>query len=307
MSEILRKICVAVGLLLTSAISRPAIGAEIVVEIDPHPGEPVVVTVYDSANAFGDLRDPIREEICDFDRECIVTGLPPGGYAVVVFADANGNRILDRNLLGIPTEPIGFANGYRPKGPPLWERASLSLMREQSRTIAVRLERPLGERGRVGVGPGVILRTSPYRDDDSLVAQPIPAITWQGNRVQIFGPRAQVGILGAGDLRLAATARLRIGVYEEDDSPVLDGLGDRDETLMAGLAVVADLPAGIELALRYDHDLIDRIGGGEAEVSLSKSFQTGRWIVTPELTAQWMSADLADHDFGVPEAASLPG
>ena len=41
-------------------------------------------------------------------------------------------------------------------------------------------------------------------------------------------------LVGSDDLRLALTASYRIGVYEEDDSPVLEGLGDRDDTLLEG-------------------------------------------------------------------------
>ena len=32
----------------------------------------------------------------------------PGTYGVTVFHDVNGNRKLDRNLFGAPTEPFGF-------------------------------------------------------------------------------------------------------------------------------------------------------------------------------------------------------
>ncbi|KGF72048.1 hypothetical protein DO97_13600 [Neosynechococcus sphagnicola sy1] len=35
--------------------------------------------------------------------------LPPGSYAIAVFHDANGDNILNRNGLGIPTEEFGFS------------------------------------------------------------------------------------------------------------------------------------------------------------------------------------------------------
>ena len=40
---------------------------------------------------------------CTFD-------LPAGDYGVAVIDDINGNKKLDRNFLGIPTEGFGFAN-----------------------------------------------------------------------------------------------------------------------------------------------------------------------------------------------------
>jgi uncharacterized protein (DUF2141 family) len=36
--------------------------------------------------------------------------LPAGDYGVAVIDDINGNKKLDRNFLGIPTEGFGFAN-----------------------------------------------------------------------------------------------------------------------------------------------------------------------------------------------------
>ena len=43
----------------------------------------------------------------------------PEKIAVAVIHDANGNRDMDRNLVGIPTEAYGFSRGVRPRfGPP---------------------------------------------------------------------------------------------------------------------------------------------------------------------------------------------
>ena len=47
--------------------------------------------------------------------ECRFTDLPPGRYAVAVSHDLNGNRRLDTNVLGMPTEPWGVSNGAHPK------------------------------------------------------------------------------------------------------------------------------------------------------------------------------------------------
>jgi putative ABC transport system permease protein len=37
-----------------------------------------------------------------------------GTYAVLVFHDQNANGTLDHNLLGLPSEPMGFSTGFRP-------------------------------------------------------------------------------------------------------------------------------------------------------------------------------------------------
>ena len=39
-----------------------------------------------------------------------IAGVPPGQYAAQVFHDENDSGDIERNVLGIPTEPIGFSN-----------------------------------------------------------------------------------------------------------------------------------------------------------------------------------------------------
>lgn len=38
----------------------------------------------------------------------------PGEYAIAVYQDLNENGELDTNFVGIPKEPYGFSNNYRP-------------------------------------------------------------------------------------------------------------------------------------------------------------------------------------------------
>jgi uncharacterized protein (DUF2141 family) len=45
---------------------------------------------------------------CTFDH------LPPGGYAVLVYHDENGNGLFDRDVVGIPTEGYGVSNNALP-------------------------------------------------------------------------------------------------------------------------------------------------------------------------------------------------
>ncbi len=40
----------------------------------------------------------------------VLSDLPYGRYAVIIFQDVNSNKKLDKNFLGIPTEPFAFSN-----------------------------------------------------------------------------------------------------------------------------------------------------------------------------------------------------
>lgn len=51
--------------------------------------------------------------------------LPVGQYAVQIIHDRNMNAALDRNLLGIPREPVGFSRDASGRmGPPAFEQAA---------------------------------------------------------------------------------------------------------------------------------------------------------------------------------------
>ena len=184
--------------------------------------------------------------------------------------------------------------------------AAFVLQQGEARRFDVKLYRPLGELGRLGVGVGVIARSSPYRGYNGGVYQAIPAVTYVGSRLLIYGPYIQLGLIGSGKLRLAATGQYRIGAYEEDGSDYLRGMGDRKSTFMLGLALQSELPGGVGLSAGYDYDIQDKIGGGEAQLSLNKSFQFGVVSLTPNLALNWLSTELSNHDYGVPLSQATP-
>ena len=294
--------------LLPLLAASSAFGGEVVLRVaNPSTNETAIALLFDSADAFAGLRNPI---LClplpaGGAQPSTIPDLPPGEYAVVVYRDANDNGRLDKNFIGIPREDLGFSNNYWPEGPPTFARAAFALGEGESKAFDFELQSVFGELGRLGVGIGLIAQTSPYRDSSENVLQPIPAISYIGDRVQIFGPNANIGLLRFGEAGLAATASFRPGAYSDDDSPVLRGLGDRKGTLMAGLALEADLPLGFEISAGWEQDTLGRFDGGTASTGLKRSFQTGLFTFTPSCTAQWISEELADYEFGVPAERAL--
>jgi uncharacterized protein (DUF2141 family) len=54
--------------------------------------------------------------------------VPPGIYAAQAFHDANNNGVLDRTLLGMPAEGMGFSNNARMLfGPPKFPDAAFTV------------------------------------------------------------------------------------------------------------------------------------------------------------------------------------
>ncbi|MFT5399939.1 MAG: outer membrane protein [Gammaproteobacteria bacterium] len=283
--------------------SLPSFAAELTIRLDNPPESGIVeFQIYDSANSFGAQSNPIKTARYNLNDlgPYIIKDLSSGEYALLVYYDENDNKRIDKNFIGIPVEPIGFSNRYTPRAPPNFSRAAFVINEDETRHFDVNLYLPLGKRGQLGVGLGVITRTSPYREYNGSVSQFIPAITYIGDRLQVFGPRFQWGLAGSGKLRLALAGEYRIGVYQEEDSPLLVGMGDRDNTLLAGLVIQAELPGAVDLELGYKYDVLDRIGGGVASLGLSKGLQFGIFRLTPQLGLNYLSTEISNYDFGVP-------
>jgi outer membrane protein len=305
MIKAIHRIAATTLLIVSGALDSRA--AEVAVQlVNPPATGTVALALFDSPNTFGDLRDPVMVARFPLDGREIyrIKDVPPGEYALLAYHDGNRNGRIDKNFIGIPNEPLAFSNDYRPKGPPSFARAAFTVPDAGIQHMDMELYRVLGKRGRIGAGLGVIARSSPYRGYSGGVYQVIPAITYTGNRLLWFGPRAQYGLAGSGKLRLAATAEYRIGVYEEDESDYLSGMGDAESTVMAGLALQVELPGGIDLSIGGAGDVLDRIGGYESSIELSKSFQFGSLRTAPSLAVNWMDSDMAKNDFGVPDKKS---
>lgn len=284
------------------SLAGRAAGAEVAVRVEnPPPTGTVVAWLFDAADAFADLRDPVATLTLGRGAESTATfaGLAAGDYAVLAFHDENGNGRLDLNFLGIPREPLGFSNRYRGQGPPVFAAAAVPVGAAASVPVAVELKEIFGRKGLIGVGVGAVAQSSPYRGADAARVQAIPAVTYVGERVQILGLMAQVGLLSGRQVRLAATARYRLGAYAEEDSPALAGMGDRKDSLFGGLALQGNLPAGVRTSAGYEHDLLDRVGGGCARWGVRRGFPFGRFSVAPSAALNWMSAELAGHEYGV--------
>jgi uncharacterized protein (DUF2141 family) len=57
-----------------------------------------------------------------------ITGVPPGVYAVQAYHDENDNNRLDRSLLGLPEEGMGFSNNAKMRfGPPAFADAAVQI------------------------------------------------------------------------------------------------------------------------------------------------------------------------------------
>lgn len=296
-------------ILVVNLVAPVSHAAELNVRLDNAPAEGTIVfQVYDAADTFSDLRDPAREIALSArgDGDYRLENIRDGEIAVLAYYDENANGRIDKNFLGIPRELLAISNDYQPKGPPSFARASFELPPGEALPIRMEMYQVLGERGRFGLGVGMIGRTSPYVDSAGTASRVFPAVTYVGERLQWFGPALRYGIAGSGKLRLAVAADYRIGAYEESDSGFLSGLGNREDTLLGGLGLQYEISDGFEFELLYQHDVLDRIGGGIANARLSRGIPWGAAVFVPQIAYNWFSREMSNHDFGVPQSAISP-
>jgi uncharacterized protein (DUF2141 family) len=83
----------------------------------------IVVEIYKDKSDW--LKKPFRRIVLPTDKSSKTASfdVPQGNYAISIYQDANENGKLDLNFLGIPKEPIGFGNNYRPMGKPNFDSA----------------------------------------------------------------------------------------------------------------------------------------------------------------------------------------
>jgi len=87
--------------------------------------KPLQIVVWNLKKALGTVRVAICTPATFLKTDCpwegvaqatpqgavvTIAGLPPGTYAAQVFQDENDNHQVDRNLLGVPKEGVGFSN-----------------------------------------------------------------------------------------------------------------------------------------------------------------------------------------------------
>jgi uncharacterized protein (DUF2141 family) len=98
-----------------AAATLPALATELTFEVAGVEGAEgqVMVALYDEA---GYLRKPLKGvRLAPGGKTVSGTfgEVPSGFYAVIAFHDENANGKLDRNLIGIPIERLGYSNNAK--------------------------------------------------------------------------------------------------------------------------------------------------------------------------------------------------
>jgi uncharacterized protein (DUF2141 family) len=85
--------------------------------------------------------NPIRKAAVAIRNQQVVysfSNLPAGVYAVKLYHDANGNKVLDKGFFGMPTEGWGCSNNVRASfGPPNFKKMLFDFTQDRSVSITM--------------------------------------------------------------------------------------------------------------------------------------------------------------------------
>ena len=129
-------------LLLNAVIAGSSQAGSLALTVEtPKPGQgSYFIAVHEHADTFpnGDPDHATRTQVSG-EEQRIQIELPEGRYAVAVYQDLNDNQELDRNVLGLPSEPVGFSrNAGGAMAPPDFETTAVQVGAGQ-RGLAIRL------------------------------------------------------------------------------------------------------------------------------------------------------------------------
>jgi uncharacterized protein (DUF2141 family) len=138
MKYLLAPLCAAA---LVAPLAASAAELQLSVADGPAAQATLYVALFDSAEAYAadkaiaSQTAPLRGGAA----RIVFRDLPPGRYAVRMFADENGNAKLDTNLMGLPTERYGFSNDAKGnRAAPAFDAAAIGVEADVKTTVHLR-------------------------------------------------------------------------------------------------------------------------------------------------------------------------
>ena len=102
------------------------------------------IALYDSEANFLDFKEVFASKVVPATigtTTVVIDSLPAGTYAIALYQDQNDNDVMDKNWLGIPTEPLGFSNAQlRTFGPPSFKACAFTITTGENTNLSIPLE-----------------------------------------------------------------------------------------------------------------------------------------------------------------------
>ncbi len=104
----------------------------------------IQIGVYNSANDFPDYEKIFKGGYAEAVKSGALykfEDIPIGKYAIAIWHDENSDKVLNKNIFGVPKEKYGFSNNvFGTFGPPDFEEASFSVVKGEATILKIKLK-----------------------------------------------------------------------------------------------------------------------------------------------------------------------
>lgn len=121
---------IAITLISTLGFSQESKGQTLTVTIENAKSDDGKIVLALNTKETFLVAQPIQSASADIkDGKAIVTfeNIQPGDYAIIALHDLNGNKSMDFDANGMPTESYGTSNNPRSFGPPMYDDAKFNV------------------------------------------------------------------------------------------------------------------------------------------------------------------------------------
>lgn len=146
-------------------------------------------------------------------------------------------------------------------------------------------------------GFGINAAQDVYTDFDNRII-PIPIIGYVGERLRIYGPFVSYQLLQKRQLTIEAQLVPVFAGYEQDDSPVFEGMEDRDFSYAAGLGVNYNVDSWV-FSVSGNADILGRFDGYQMTGSAGKTFRIQGFMIEPTIGVTYQDSNYVDYYYGV--------
>ncbi|MCK6370663.1 MAG: MipA/OmpV family protein, partial [Gammaproteobacteria bacterium] len=153
--------------------------------------------------------------------------------------------------------------------------------------------------GTPALGGGLRVGSGPYAGDE-LFVDLVPLYLYSGRFLYAHGTEFGAHLFRDDTFSVNALARYRFTRMDPDDSELLTGLEERDQTVDGGIAVQWRGAWG-EVAGDWVTDLRDRHEGEEFNLTYRYRWDIGSWMLSPFVTLTFQNDELTGYYYGVAE------
>ncbi len=139
--------------------------------------------------------------------------------------------------------------------------------------------------------------SNPIKDADSNTL-PLPFLAYYGEHVFFEMNRFAYFLTKQEHYRIGLVGNIRLMGFDEDDSPILEDMQSRDNSLEVGANITIFSPLG-QAEIQALTDISDAHNGEIISLKYSKSVKINNTMVKPSLIARWGSKDFMRYYYGV--------